>query len=145
MAEEQTSGLPISSMLKRSEVRVLVVEDDKFLREILVSKLRKESYTVIDAPGWEEAQLALKEQSPHVILLDLVLPGTDGFEILSLLKQDEKTSSIPVIIISNLGSKDDVDRAMGLGAKEFMIKAHHTPLEIVAAVKKVLDENYLTK
>ena len=141
----KTGGVPIASMLKRGEVKILVVEDDKFLREILVGKLEKEGYTVFEASNCNVAQKHIQGDRPHVILLDIVLPGIDGFEVLSTLKRNRETSAIPIIIISNLGSREDVDRALRLGAKSFMIKAHHTPQEIVDAVKKTLEEYYLRR
>src|SRR3989344_2399315 len=121
----KTGGVPIASMLKRGEVKILVVEDDKFLREIFVGKLEKEGYTVFEASNWNVAQKHIQGDRPHVILLDIVLPGIDGFEV--------------------LGSREDVDRALRLGAKSFMIKAHHTPQEIGDAVKKTLEEYFLRR
>jgi len=141
----EVSGVPIKSMLKRGEMIVMVIEDDKFLREILVGRLGKEGYKVAAAESWEEADASLAKEKPHIILLDLMLPGTNGFEILALLKERKDTQSIPVIILSNLGSDEDIERAHSLGAKEYMIKANHTPHEIVDTVKRILGENYLHK
>ena len=126
-------------------MKILVVEDDKFLRELLVGKIKHEGFTVIEAVNADEAFAAVSKDQPHIILLDLVLPGKGGFEILTELKAQHASASIPVIVISNLGSRDDVDQAMQLGAAEFMIKAHHTPQEIVETIKKVLEANYIGK
>ena len=123
----------------------MVREDDKFLRDILVGRFGKEGYKVEAAANWEEAEAALSKEKPHVVLLDLMLPGTNGFEILSILKKKKDTESIPVIVLSNLGSDEDIARAHNLGAKEYMIKANHTPREIVDAVKRTLNESYLHK
>lgn len=149
-AEEKREGvgqsaMPIASLLKRNEIRLLLVEDDKFLRELLSGKLEREGYTVFGAFNGEEAVNHLRVNTPHLILLDLVLPGSDGFEILANLKQNPETANIPVIVLSNLGSRDDIDKAMNLGARNFMVKAHHTPQEIVETIKKVLGETYLRK
>ncbi len=140
--EANVSSVPISSMLKRNEVKLLVVEDDRFLRELLVGKLKREGFTVVEAFNGEEAITQIRAEHPHLILLDLVLPGVDGFGVLSTMKEtaDLKT---PTIVLSNLGSREDIDKAMILGAKEFMVKAHHTPQEILERVKKVLEEYYL--
>ncbi len=132
-------------MLKRNEIKILIVEDDKFLRGLLVEKIKHEGFSVIETTNADELFSAVSKERPHIILLDLILPGKGGFEILSELKANHEYASIPVIIISNLGSRDDVDQAMKLGAVEFMIKAHHTPLEIVEAVKKVLGTHYVGK
>ncbi|MEK7643118.1 MAG: response regulator [Patescibacteria group bacterium] len=143
--KEKNSSIPISSLLKRNEVKVLVVEDDKFLREILGGKLTKEGYTVLEALDGDQGIEKTKSEQPHIILLDLVLPGADGYDVLGRLKQDPEVSKIPVIVLSNLGSREDIDRAIALGAQQFMVKAHHTPQEIIEAVKKILDEHYLQK
>lgn len=118
-------------------IKILVVEDDKFLRELLVRKLYSEGFTVesaIDATG---AFDILKRFIPSIILLDLILPGIDGFEILSRIKKDNALAAVPVIILSNLGQKEDIERAMSLGAIDFMVKANFTLDEIVSKVRKI--------
>lgn len=118
-------------------IKILVVEDDKFLRELLVRKLYSEGFTVesaIDATG---AFDILKHFTPSIILLDLILPGIDGFEILSRIKKDNALAAVPVIILSNLGQKEDIERAMSLGAIDFMVKANFTLDEIVNKVRKI--------
>lgn len=122
----------------RSSIKVMVVEDDKFLRELLVRKLYSEGFTVesaIDAGGAFEI---LNKFTPNIILLDLILPGIDGFEILSRIKKNNALAGVPVIILSNLGQKEDIDRAMSLGATGFMVKANFTLDEIVNKVRKIL-------
>lgn len=136
------SSVPITSMLKRNEIKLLVVEDDRFLRELLVGKLKREGFTVVEAFNGEEAINQIRAEHPHLILLDLVLPGVDGFGVLAAMK-DATELKTPTIVLSNLGSREDIDKAMTLGAKEFMVKAHHTPQEILERVKKVLEERYL--
>lgn len=139
------SSVPIKSMLKRGEVKILVVEDDKFLRELLVTKIKKEGYTVLEAVTGEEGVEKIENERPHLVMLDLVLPGIGGFDVLSKVKGNTTTSDIPVIILSNLGSREDIDKAMALGAREFMVKAHHSPQEIVEHIRKTLDEVYLSR
>lgn len=117
---------------------VMVVEDDKFLRDLIVQKLKREGFPVSEAITGTEALQIAKEQKPAVILLDLILPGLDGFEALKRLKDDQETASIPVVILSNLGQREDVERGLRLGAVDFMIKAHFTPGEIVAKIKATL-------
>lgn len=117
---------------------VLVIEDDKFLRELLVRKLSGEGFEVKNAIDAEIAFAVLAERIPDIILLDLILPGVDGFEILTRIKANPKIANVPVIILSNLGQKDDLDKAMALGAKDFMVKANFTLDEIVAKVHSVV-------
>lgn len=120
------------------KIFILVVEDDKFLRELLVRKLSGEGYDVKNAIDADAAYLALSERIPQIILLDLILPGVDGFEILAHIKADPKTKDIPVVILSNLGQKDDIEKAIALGAKDFMVKANFTLDEIVIKVKSIV-------
>ena len=118
--------------------KILIVEDDKFLRELISQKITKEGYQVVEAIDGEDGVKKAKEEKPDLILLDLILPGIDGFEVLSSIKEDPSLSQVPVIILSNLGQKDDVERGLKLGAADYLIKAHFTPGEIIEKIKKSL-------
>jgi len=120
------------------EKNILIVEDDKFLRELISQKLLKEGYKVSEAVDGEEGIKKVKEEKPDLVLLDLILPGIDGFEVLSKMKEDTALAQIPVIILSNLGQKDDVERGLKLGAVDYLIKAHFTPGEIIDKIKNAL-------
>jgi len=117
---------------------ILIVEDDKFLRELIVQKLLKENYEVSEAVDGEQGITKIKEEKPDLVLLDLILPGIDGFEVLTRMKEDSELSSVPVIILSNLGQKEDVEKGLKLGAVDYLIKAHFTPGEIIEKIKKAL-------
>ena len=117
---------------------ILIIEDDKFLRELIAQKLIKEDYEVSEAVDGEEGIKKIKEGKPDLVLLDLILPGIDGFEVLSRMKEESDLSSTPVIILSNLGQKEDVERGLTLGAVDYLIKAHFTPGEIIEKIKKAL-------
>ena len=118
--------------------KILLLEDDKFLRELIAQKLRKEGFLISEAIDGEEGLKKIKEEKPDLILLDLILPGIDGFEVLEKIKSDDSTSPIPVIILSNLGQKDDVEKGLKLGAIDYLIKAHFAPREIIEKIKKGL-------
>lgn len=120
---------------------ILIIEDDRFFRSIIAQKLEKEGYEVLAVSDSKETFKMLEQKIPSLVILDLILPGMDGFEVLSAIKGDEKTKNIPVIVASNLGQKEDVDRALALGAVDFMIKVNFTPEEITAKVKKVLQSH----
>ena len=118
---------------------ILIVEDDKFLRDLIAQKLTKEGYDILTAIDGEEGIKKIKEGKPDLILLDLILPGIDGFEVLSRMKGDENLAKIPVIILSNLGQREEVERGLKLGVNDYMIKAHFTPREIIDKIKTILE------
>jgi len=118
--------------------KILVVEDDKFLRELISRDLVKEGYDVVEAVDGEKGIESIKKENPDLVLLDLILPGIDGFEVLSRMKSDPALSQIPVIILSNLGQRDDIERGLELGASDYLIKAHFTPNEIIEKIKTML-------
>jgi len=91
--------------------KILVIEDDKFLRELLERKLQEEGFTVSSANNGEEGLEKIKEEKPELVLLDLILPGIDGFEILKKIRENPELSHIPIIVLSNLGQQEDIKRA----------------------------------
>lgn len=118
--------------------KILIIEDDKFLRELIAQKIVKEGYDISEAIDGEEGIKKIKEEKPDMVLLDLILPGMDGFEVLSKMKEDPFLAQIPVIILSNLGQKDDIEKGLKLGAADYLIKAHFTPGEIIEKIKTIL-------
>lgn len=117
---------------------ILIIEDDKFLRELIVKKLVGEGYKTSEAIDGEEGIKKIREEKPDLVLLDLILPGIDGFKVLAKMKGDSKIAPIPVIILSNLGQKEDVERGLKMGAIDYLVKAHFTPGEIIEKVKNTL-------
>lgn len=122
-----------------SRKKVLIIEDDKFLRSLIGKKLTNRGYETIEAVDGEDGAKKIKEERPDVILLDLILPGIDGFEVLSRAKKDKTTKSIPILVLSNLGQREDVEKALNLGAEDYLIKAHFTPREIVQKIESISD------
>ncbi|MCX6759901.1 MAG: response regulator [Candidatus Nealsonbacteria bacterium] len=118
--------------------KILVIEDDKFLRELISQKLMKEGYDIFEAIDGEKGIEAIKSEKPDLVLLDLILPEVDGFGVLAKVKEDPALAQIPIIILSNLGQKDDIEKGLKLGAVDYLIKAHFTPNEIVEKIKTVL-------
>ena len=118
--------------------KILIVEDDKFLRELIAQKLIKEGYDIAEAVDGEKGIKAVEDEKPDLVLLDLILPGIDGFDVLAKMKEDPKMAEVPVIILSNLGQKDDIERGLRLGAVDYLIKAHFTPGEIIGKIKSIL-------
>ena len=120
--------------------KILIIEDDKFLRELITQKVSQEGYEVLGAVDGEEGLKMAGEEQPSLILLDLILPTMGGFDVLRKLKEQEETKNISVIILSNLGQKEDIDKGMQLGAVDYMVKAHFTPGEIIEKIKSVMEQ-----
>lgn len=118
--------------------KILIIEDDKFLRELIARKLTDEGFDILEAVEGEEGIKKIREEKPDLVLLDLILPGIDGFEVLSRMKVEPNLASIPVIILSNLGQREEVERGLKLGASDYLIKAHFTPGEIIEKIKNTL-------
>lgn len=119
---------------------ILVIEDDKYLRDVLVEKLKKEGFEVSEAIDGESGLAMTAEKKPDLVVLDIILPLMNGFDYLDAKIKQETLAQIPVIILSNLGQREDVERGMKLGAKDYIVKAHFTPNDLISKVKKVLGE-----
>lgn len=118
--------------------KILIVEDDTFLKNLESSKFNREGFEVLPASSSEDVDRIMAETTPDVVLLDLVLPGVDGFGILKKFKSDEKTKNIPVVIFSNLSDEKDVVKAKEAGATEFIVKANYTLDEIAQKIKAIV-------
>lgn len=118
--------------------RILLVEDDTFLAGMYISKLSLEHFETDLAVDGKAGLDKAKKVKPDIILLDILLPKMDGFEVLRRLKADPDTAAIPIILLTNLGQKSDVLKGLELGAADYLIKAHFMPSEVVAKIKEVL-------
>ncbi|MFA5736821.1 MAG: response regulator [Candidatus Paceibacterota bacterium] len=118
--------------------KILIVEDDEFLRSLNAKRLETEGFEVSIAVDGSEALTKLTEIKPDLIFLDLLLPNVDGFEVLTKIKQDDTTKNIPVIVFSNLGQPEDIEKAKQLGADDFMVKANFTLDDVIAKIKEIL-------
>lgn len=128
----------------RAKTVILIVEDDKFLRTLLDEKLKREGFFIVDAENGQEALVKMKEAPrPHLVLLDILLPIVDGFEVLRQMRDDSELKRIPVVVLSNLGQEEDIRRAKDLGAKDYLVKAYFTPGEIVEKIRAVIREVYV--
>jgi len=128
--------------MAENNTKVLIVEDDKFLAELISTKLDKEGFQIVAANDGESGFKKAKEEKPQIILLDIMLPGMDGFEVLEALKKDpdESVKKIPVIILSNFGQEEKVEKGLALGAVDYLVKANFTTGEIVQKIKDVLNK-----
>jgi DNA-binding response OmpR family regulator len=114
---------------------VLVVEDDPFYSKIYKTKLAKEHILSEIVGNGNDALKVSRERRPGLILLDLIMPGKDGFETLAELKADDALRDVPVVVLSNLSQEEDVRRIMELGAVEYLIKANVPIQEVVSKVR----------
>lgn len=123
------------------KAKVLIVDDDAFLSGIYATKLELEGFQVVTGRDGEEALKLAASEKPDLILLDVLMPKLDGFEVLKRLKADPATKDAPVIMLTNLGQKEDIEKGMEEGAVDYLIKAHFVPAEAVDKIKKVLKIN----
>ncbi|MEK7542323.1 MAG: response regulator [Patescibacteria group bacterium] len=118
--------------------KILLIEDDPLLIDIYSTKLKQSGFEVSVVEQGEKALLAIESERPDLVLLDIVLPHTDGWDILSQVQASEELRTIPVVVLSNLGQKEEIEKGLNLGAVKYLIKAHYTPSEIVEEVIKLV-------
>ena len=128
MAEIQTTAVP----------KILIVEDDLFLANLLSLRFKKENFEVVQAFSGVEALKKLEEIRPSVVLLDIILPQKNGFEVLEAIAQNPQISNIPVIIVSNLGQESDIEKGKTLGAMDYYVKARLSIDELVSKVRNII-------
>ena len=121
--------------------KILFIEDEEALQKTFGDVLKKEDYKVINALNGEIGIRMAKTENPDLILLDIMLPGIDGFEVLRELKSNPNTKNIPVIILTNLEKPNDVEKALSLGATTFLVKTNYGLEDLVEKIKKNLQDN----
>lgn len=118
--------------------KIVLIEPDDFLAEIYSAKFRQEGFKVKRAADGEQGLKLVEREKPDIILLDILLPKKDGFEVIRELKSQNGLNKIPIIVVTNLGQKEDIDKALALGAADYVIKAHFVPSETISTIKKLL-------
>ncbi len=117
--------------------KILIAEDEEVLLNVLKDRFEADGWTVIVARDGEEAVEDIKRSPPDLVLLDLVMPKKDGFEVLKEIRNNPEYKNLPIIIVlSNLGSDEDIKKALALGANDYFVKTQHPMSEIVEKVKK---------
>lgn len=120
---------------------VFIVEDDVFLQGLEATKLKKEGFDILVASNGDEAlKIIAGKDKIDLILLDLMLPGVDGFEILNKIRQGKSTAKVPVIIFSNLSEEKDIARAKKLGISEFMVKSNFNLDELTKKIRDLVGQ-----
>lgn len=120
--------------------RVLIIEDDLTLRNVLAEFLGSEGFLVGVASDGEEGVNMIKSYNPDIVLLDIILPKKNGFEVLKEVKDSEGKLSVPFVLLTNLGSLDDIEKALELGATTYLVKGDYQVREIVEKVKEILSK-----
>lgn len=118
--------------------KVLLVEDDEILHNMYKKKFEYEGFTVASAFDGSDGVKKAESEMPDVILMDIIMPKMDGFVAVKKIKKNEKTNNIPIVMLTNLGQEEDVNKGRELGADDYFIKANHTPAEIVKKIRDLL-------
>lgn len=118
--------------------KILLVEDDEFLIDIYKTKLEESKFEVVVESNGSRAVEIVKKEKPDLVLLDIVLPNQDGWEILRNLKKEGIMEKTKVAILSNLGQKEEIEKGLALGASLYLIKAHYTPSQVVQEISHVV-------
>lgn len=124
--------------MKKNKPTVLVVEDDKYIANAYAMKFAKADVEAKIAMSAGQAFSLLEEYKPDCIVLDLIMPVKDGFQVLRELKESNKYKNIPVIIASNLGTEADINEAMELGAYEYIVKSRSTLDSLIKKIKAIV-------
>jgi two-component system, chemotaxis family, response regulator WspR len=121
--------------------KVLIVEDDNFVAEVYFAKLTEMGYEAILAQNGEEGLAALKKDKIDLILLDILMPIMNGMEMLEEIKKNDQWRNIPVILLTNVGEKESIQKVREMGVKNYLIKSHFTPAEVIEKIESVFKEN----
>jgi DNA-binding response OmpR family regulator len=118
--------------------KVMLVEDDRFLSSLIKARLEKDGFGVVQAFDGEQAIQALNADRPSLVILDLIMPKTNGFEVLKTISLTPGLSDTPVIIVSNLAQDSDIEKARQLGAKEYFVKVKISIDDLVDKIKSLV-------
>jgi len=118
--------------------RVLIAEDDPLINKMYKTKLASEGYDVVSVSDGEQALNEATKNSLNLILLDIMMPKLSGLDMLERLRQTQDGKNIPVIVLSNLSNQEEIEKAKALGAKDYLVKADHTPSQVIAKIKQYI-------
>lgn len=124
--------------MDENKKKILIIEDDEHVSRVYEMKFSKEGYNTVLVTNGEEAVEKVTSEKPNLIILDLMVPRKDGFVILEEIKKNPNAANIPVLVLSNLGGKNDRDRALALGAVDYMVKVENSMQDVIDRAKKYL-------
>ena len=125
-------------MKQSNKQTILLIEDDPLLINIYSTKFKESGFEVQVADSGEKALSLLTKISPSLIVMDIVLPHTDGWELLAVAQKQENLKNTKIVVLSNLGQKEEIEKGISLGADRYLIKAHFTPSQVVEEVRELL-------
>jgi len=131
--------------MEKSKAKILFVDDDNFLRKVYKSELSEQGYEVVLAADGDEGLEKAQITDPDLIILDMIMPQKNGFEVLTELQKNPTTKNTPVIILSNLGQEDDIKKGLDLGAVDYLVKDNITLSTIVEKVNHYLNSKTKSK
>ena len=117
--------------------KILIVEDDNFVAEVYSTKLTEMGYEVVVAQNGREGLAALESKKIDLILLDILMPVMDGIEMLDAVKKGSAWKNIPVILLTNVGEKESIEKVRSFGVNDYLIKSHFTPAEVIEKIEQV--------
>jgi len=123
-----------------NKIKILLIEDEEMLANMYEVKFKNEGFDLEKALDGAEGLEKAKSMKPDFILLDIIMPKMDGFSVLKALKEDDSTKDIPVMLLTNLGQDEDIEKGKQLGSVGYLVKANITPSEVVAEVKKKMNK-----
>lgn len=121
--------------------KIMIVEDDELIRNMYKTKLEADGYTVVVVDNGGDAIPTAKAEKPDLVLLDVILPQLDGFTVLEELKSMTETKDTPVIMLTNLGTEEDIEKGNKMGAVDYIVKANFTPAQVSEQIKIFFNKN----
>lgn len=121
------------------DIKILVVDDDPFILDMYVMKFKEQGFQIETATDGKAALEKITAAKPDIVLLDVVMPKMDGFDVIKKIKENGMLRTFKILFLTNFGQKDDVEKGMQLGADGYIIKAHFTPSEVALKVKELLN------
>jgi DNA-binding response OmpR family regulator len=128
----------VSKVAAKPHFKILIVEDEPGFRRTYADLFSHFGHEVIEAENGEVGLVMARTKSPDLILLDLVMPKMDGYKVLEQLRGEQQTRALPVIIFSVLGEQTDIQKALDMGADDYIVKGSYSPGEVLAKVGKFL-------
>jgi len=123
-----------------AKIKIVLVEDDEILSKVIYEELKDEGFDVFQSFDGEDGLKLVRSKKPDLVLLDIILPKKNGFEVLEELKKSPDTKDIPVIVLTMIGKDEDIKRGLRLGANDYIVKSQHAIAEIIEKIKDFFEK-----